>query len=186
MKGKYFRTVGDRNWVFSDGTYPLTTHAETPIVRRTRVRGNKSPYEGDLPYWAARLGKHPLLPTSVSKLFKSHKGRCNHCGLTFRDGDIFEIDHIIPRRLGGANGYTNLQLLHRHCHDIAIATLLRTFLVVCFACCQKCPCPNLCGGSYTKTASDGSLRRAYEKGQIIEEPDEVNVSSPVLKTSGSC
>ena len=32
--------------------------------------------------------------------------------------------------------------------DIAIATLLRTFLVVCFACCQKCPCPNLCGGSY--------------------------------------
>jgi len=31
---------------------------------------------------------------------------------------------------------------------IAIATLLRTFLVVYFACCQKCPCPNLCGGSY--------------------------------------
>ena len=31
---------------------------------------------------------------------------------------------------------------------IAIATLLRTFLVVCFAYCQKCPCPNLCGGSY--------------------------------------
>ncbi|MCY7274246.1 MAG: group II intron reverse transcriptase/maturase [Phormidesmis sp. CAN_BIN44] len=155
VNGKYFRTVGDRNWVFSDGTYTLTTHAETPIVRHTRVRGNKSPYDGDLPYWAARRGKHPLLPTSVSKLFKAQKGKCNHCGLTFRDGDIFEIDHIIPRLLGGASGYTNLQLLHRHCHD-------------------------------TKTASDRSLRRAYEKGQIIEEPDEVNVSSPVLKTSGSC
>jgi len=37
--------------------------------------------------------------------------------------------------------------------DIAIATLLRTFLVVCFACCQKCPCPNLCGGSYTSLAA---------------------------------
>ena len=36
---------------------------------------------------------------------------------------------------------------------IAIATLLRTFLVVCFACCQKCPCPNLCGGSYKWTGS---------------------------------
>ena len=33
---------------------------------------------------------------------------------------------------------------------IAIATLLRTFLVMCFACCQKCPCPNLCGGSYIR------------------------------------
>ena len=31
---------------------------------------------------------------------------------------------------------------------VTIVTLLRTFLVVCFACCQKCPCPNLCGGSY--------------------------------------
>ena len=55
---------------------------------------------------------------------------------------FFEIDHIIPRLLDGASGYTNLQLLHRHCHD-------------------------------TKTASDRSLRCAYEKGQIIEEPDEV-------------
>jgi hypothetical protein len=74
VNSKYFRTVGDRNWVFSDGTYPLTTHAETPIVRHTRVRGNKSPYDGDSPYWAARLGKHPLLPTSVSKLLKAQKG----------------------------------------------------------------------------------------------------------------
>ena len=36
---------------------------------------------------------------------------------------------------------------------IAIATLLRTFLVMCFACCQKCPCPNLCGGSHTSFLS---------------------------------
>jgi RNA-directed DNA polymerase len=150
---KYFKTVGDRNWIFSDGTYTLTTHAEVPIVRHVRVRGNKSPYDGDLPYWAARLGKHPQLPTVVSKLLKAQKGKCNCCGLTFRDTDRWEVDHIIPRSRGGESGYANLQLLHRHCHD-------------------------------TKTASDGSLERAYEKGQIIEEPDEANVSSPVLKTSG--
>ena len=28
-----------------------------------------------------------------------------------------EIDHIIPRSLGGKNEYKNLQLLHKHCHD---------------------------------------------------------------------
>ena len=154
VNSKYFRIINGRSWVFSDGIFSLTTHAEVPIVRHTRVRGNKSPYDGDLPYWAARQGKHPLLPVSVSKLLKSQNGKCNHCGLTFRDGDVWEIDHIIPRSLGGDNGYANLHLLHRHCHD-------------------------------TKTASDGSLRRTHDNGQIIEEPNEAKVSSSVLKTSGS-
>jgi RNA-directed DNA polymerase len=117
VKNKYFKTVGGRNWVFSDGTYTLTTHAEVPIVRHIRVRGNKSPYDGDMAYWAGRLGKHPQLPTTVAKLLKTQKGKCKHCGLTFREGDLWEVDHIIPSSLGGDNGYSNLQLLHRHCHD---------------------------------------------------------------------
>ena len=119
---KYFRTVGDRNWVFSDGTFILTTHAEVPIVRHTRVRGHKSPYDGDTSYWAKRLGKHPSLPTRVAKLLKTQKGKCNHCGLTFREGDIWEVDHIVPRSLGGKDVYANLQLLHRHCHDTKTAS----------------------------------------------------------------
>lgn len=28
-----------------------------------------------------------------------------------------EGDHIIPYTYGGGHGYTNKQLLHRHCHD---------------------------------------------------------------------
>jgi len=32
--------------------------------------------------------------------------------------------------------------------DIAVATLLRTFLAVCFASCRRCLCPNLCGDGY--------------------------------------
>jgi RNA-directed DNA polymerase len=149
VNDKYFQTVGDRNWVFSDGIYHLITHAQTPIVRHVRVRGGKSPYDGDLPYWAGRLGKHPQLSTTVAKLLKVQKGKCKHCGLTFREGDLWEVDHIIPRSIGGECGYSNLQLLHRHCHD-------------------------------TKTSSDGSLGRAHKKGQVIEEPDEAKVSSPVL------
>jgi len=31
-----------------------------------------------------------------------------------------------------------------------------------------------------KKIADGSMRCTHEKGQIIEEPDEVNVTSPVL------
>ncbi|WP_254921425.1 HNH endonuclease [Nodularia sp. NIES-3585] len=32
-----------------------------------------------------------------------------------------EVDHIIPKSKGGKNDYKNLQLLHRHCHDVKTA-----------------------------------------------------------------
>ncbi len=28
-----------------------------------------------------------------------------------------EVDHTIPRKLGGKDEYKNFQLLHKHCHD---------------------------------------------------------------------
>jgi RNA-directed DNA polymerase len=52
-------------------------------------------------------------------------------------------------------GYVNLQLLHRHCHD-------------------------------QKTAPDGSIaaRRGTDHNSLaVEEPDDTNVSRPVLKPS---
>ncbi len=33
-----------------------------------------------------------------------------------------EIDPIIPRAAGGKDDYKNLQLLHRHCHDVKSKT----------------------------------------------------------------
>jgi RNA-directed DNA polymerase len=70
-----------------------------------------------LGYWAGRLGRHPELSARVSKLLKKQKSKCNHCGLIFRDVAVWEVDHIIPKSLGGKNWDNNLQLLHRHGHD---------------------------------------------------------------------
>jgi RNA-directed DNA polymerase len=50
-------------------------------------------------------------------LLKKQKGKCNWCKLTFQDEDLIETDHIIPRAIGG-NQKDNLQLLHKHCHDV--------------------------------------------------------------------
>jgi len=33
------------------------------------------------------------------------------------DGDILEVDHHIPRYLGGKDTLDNKNILHRHCHD---------------------------------------------------------------------
>ncbi|MBX9256212.1 HNH endonuclease [Desmonostoc muscorum CCALA 125] len=119
---KYWHTVGGKNWVFSvtrDGNVAetLISHASKKIVRHTKVKGTASPFDGNLKYWSSRRGEHPLVPTKVARLLKVHKGKCAHCGLYFREDDLIEVDHIIPKSQGGKDKYNNLQVLHRHCHD---------------------------------------------------------------------
>jgi RNA-directed DNA polymerase len=67
------------------------------------------------------MGVHPEVSTRVATLLKRQKGRCTQCGLTFRDEDKLEVDHIIPKSKKGKNSYDNFQLLHRHCHDTKTA-----------------------------------------------------------------
>ncbi|WP_363266989.1 HNH endonuclease signature motif containing protein [Okeania sp. SIO2B3] len=63
------------------------------------------------------MGKHPQMPKRTASLLKKQQGKCTHCGLFFKDGDVIELDHIIPKSKGGKDEYKNWQLLHRHCHD---------------------------------------------------------------------
>lgn len=114
---KYWKTIGLKNWAFGDMDYTLIEHSKTAITRHIKVKRNKSPFDGDTKYWASRMGKHPEMKDSVAKLLKRQKGKCNWCHLTFQEEDLIEIDHIIPKAICG-NKKDNLQLLHRHCHDI--------------------------------------------------------------------
>ncbi len=63
------------------------------------------------------MGRHPEMPNRKATLLKLQKGKCNFCGLMFKDGDQLNEDHIIPKYQGGRDTYDNLQLLHKHCHD---------------------------------------------------------------------
>jgi uncharacterized protein (TIGR02646 family) len=85
-----------------------------------KVKGDASPYDGSkLSYWGTRLGRHPEMSNLKASLLKEQKGKCAYCGNTFFDRDLttMEVDHIIPKSLGGTDGMKNLQLLHGHCHD---------------------------------------------------------------------
>ncbi len=122
VKNRYWHTSGNRNWVFASKKagkidFELVLHAKTDIVRHTKVKSGRSLFDGDLIYWSTRMGKHPEMPTTKATLLKRQKGKCNYCGLHFKEGDILELDHIIPKSKGGKNEYKNFQLLHRHCHD---------------------------------------------------------------------
>lgn len=115
---KYWAVDQGKGWKFiaQDGAR-LKAHSATPIKRHIKVQGTASPYDGHLLYWAQRLRDHPLTNTPTGYLLRLQKGRCARCGLYFRDGDVVETDHIIPKSLGGDDRLMNLQLLHRHCHD---------------------------------------------------------------------
>jgi RNA-directed DNA polymerase len=105
-------------WIFATRNgYRLHKHNDTPIFRHVKVRGQKSPYDGDWVYWATRLGRHPEIPKRVSILLQQQQGKCPWCSLYFKEDDVLEVDHILPQSQGGKNAYENWQLLHRHCHD---------------------------------------------------------------------
>jgi RNA-directed DNA polymerase len=169
VKNKYWHTVGNRNWVFGikykegNNLFELTEHQKTPITRHVKVKGDASPFDGNLTYWSSRMGVHPEVSTKVATLLKKQKGKCTHCGLTFRDGEKLEIDHIIPKSKKGKNSYDNLQLLHRHCHDTKTAQDIKR---------ER----NLRNNQSSKTCTN-------DNGFIKEEPCEVKISRTVLKTS---
>ena len=89
----------------------------THITKTILVRGSASPYDGNLLYWVKRLKQHPLVNNEKAKLLQMQKGQCPRCGLYFRDGDLLEVDHIVPTALGGKDKRSNKWVYHRHCHD---------------------------------------------------------------------
>lgn len=52
---RYWKRKGER-MNFGDGTSWLVKYADIPIKRHIKIKGDKSPYDGDWPYWVQRLG----------------------------------------------------------------------------------------------------------------------------------
>lgn len=121
---KYWTSIDGDNWVFATregnaNPFRLLKHSEFSCSSTdyVKVKGDKSPYDGDTVYWSTRMSAHPEMPSRKANLLKKQKGKCTHCGLSFQEWDVLEVDHIIPRAIRGKDEYKNLQLLHRHCHD---------------------------------------------------------------------
>ncbi|MDO1451740.1 group II intron maturase-specific domain-containing protein [Rhodocytophaga aerolata] len=94
----------------------LSLHSGVKIKPYIKVKGRKSPYDGDWVYWATHMARHPEVGTRTAILLKKQQGKCNWCSLHFNREDQLETDHILPLSKGGKDRVDNLQLLHRHCH----------------------------------------------------------------------
>jgi RNA-directed DNA polymerase len=125
IANKYWLIDRGEGWtfaaVFPDGILRLAVHNHTAIKRHIKVQSNRSPFDADWVYWCTRMGRHPQVNQRVALLLKRQRGQCARCRLFFKDRDLLEIDHKIPRSQGGKDEFHNLQLLHRHCHDVKSA-----------------------------------------------------------------
>ncbi len=78
------------------------------------VKGNASPYNGNITYWVNRNSKLYSGPTAEA--LKRQKGKCQHCNRKFMEIDgAVELHHID----GNHNNWKrkNLVALHRECHQ---------------------------------------------------------------------
>jgi len=91
----------------------LLEHTDWKITRFIKVKGNKSPYDGDFIYWATRMGKYPQGLQKAAVLLKRQKGRCWKCHLFIKPDDKYKHHHAD----GDAKnyGWNNLILIHDHC-----------------------------------------------------------------------
>ncbi|OAD22529.1 RNA-directed DNA polymerase (Reverse transcriptase) [Candidatus Thiomargarita nelsonii] len=126
---KYFGTVNGRKWTFAEITgkgkdrkIVKSLKGYSKHKERTgsyaKVGFDRSYYDGDTAYWAKRLanGYDNIMP-SKAKMLRNQKGICPHCGGSFTSQDLAEVHHRAYRSQGGEDKYSNLTLLHRHCHD---------------------------------------------------------------------
>ena len=107
---RYWHSQSNRNWVFGvkkkgNISFELLQHSKVEIVRHSKVHSGRSLFDGNTKYDRTRTGKHPEMPKTKATLLKLQKSKCKQCGLSFKERDIIELDHIIPKSIGGKDEY---------------------------------------------------------------------------------
>jgi RNA-directed DNA polymerase len=90
--------------------FPAVPYAE---AKHIKVKGNKSPYDGDISYWSKRKSK--LYDGLTSKALIRQHHSCASCGLKFIGDERIHLHHIDGNHNNCKNN--NLEAIHESCHD---------------------------------------------------------------------
>lgn len=63
-------------------------------------------------------GRRSLSPMQRLRLFEAAESRCHICGLIIKPGALWQLDHVRPLALHGADEGSNLEPAHVKCHAI--------------------------------------------------------------------
>ena len=90
--------------------FPKVSFSENKHVN---VKGEKSPYDGDISYWSERKSK--LYDGFTSKAIKKQNRKCIACGLTFIGEEKVHLHHADGNHENWDK--KNLVAIHESCHD---------------------------------------------------------------------
>lgn len=126
VKVKYFKSVGNRNWVFHghapDGKQYLLLYAtETAIKRHVKIKAEANSYLPEFePYFEQRherAWRDSMQGRSkIMTLWIRQQQKCPMCEQRISQETGWNIHHIIERHKGGSDSLDNLVLLHPNCH----------------------------------------------------------------------
>lgn len=93
-----------------DKAFPAVPYSENKHIN---VKGEKSPFDGDIAYWSERNSK--LYDGETSKALKRQDHTCGHCGLKLLSDERVHLHHVD----GNHNNWKkdNLLAIHESCHD---------------------------------------------------------------------
>ena len=93
-----------------DKAFPSVPCSENKHIN---VKGEKSPYDGDLTYWSERNSK--LYDDNTSKALKRQNHKCGHCGLKMLSDEKVHLHHVDENHQNWKP--KNLLAIHESCHD---------------------------------------------------------------------
>jgi RNA-directed DNA polymerase len=131
VRNKYFRTVGDRQWVFGvsmkrdDGSkwlFELCRLSDTPIKRHTKIKGDFHPFDPEWEQYGEQLRQDRMWNSmryrkQWASLYMSQGGLCAHCDCALTDETGWLEHHLEYWMYGGTDALSNRVLLHPHCHQ---------------------------------------------------------------------
>jgi len=93
-----------------DIAFPSVPYSENKHIK---VKGNKSPFDGDTIYWSERNSK--LYDGATSQALKRQDHACGYCGLKLLSDERVHLHHVD----GNHNNWkkNNLLAIHESCHD---------------------------------------------------------------------
>lgn len=93
-----------------DKAFPSVPYSQN---RHVKVKGNKSPFDGNLVYWSERNSK--LYDGITSKLLKRQNHTCGYCGYKMTSQERVHLHHKGDNH--GNCKDSNLTVVHESCHD---------------------------------------------------------------------
>ena len=92
----------------------LRRHDQTLVRSFIKIAAGESIYNGNVMYFAKRLGYHNKRISNLIKLLKSQKFECAYCETLFMANDLIELHHVLNFDKIRSK---KLEFVHRHCHD---------------------------------------------------------------------